>query len=153
MVIAKVMVVDDNNQDREMLAWALRRHGMEVIEVADPREAVATAAAGQPDIIILDLVMPLMDGFEVCKRLKLDPPTHEIPVVFLSSSDNPSDTIRSLHLGCIDFLHKPISFDELAEIVLRHNAIESVTKAWRRVRPHLIRFAEKYGGDDDDRAL
>jgi two-component system cell cycle response regulator len=105
---AKILVVDDVEANVRLLEAKLSAEYYEVVGVNDGVTALATAAAILPDIILLDVMMPGMDGFEVCRRLKEDPITRHIPVVLVTALDGRSDRITGLEAGADDFLTKPI---------------------------------------------
>lgn len=109
----RVLIVDDEAPMRFLLSKQLKRAGFEVTPTADG-EAALVATAGEPfDVIVLDVIMPGMDGFEVCRRLKADPQTAAIPVIFLSASCSGEFRRRAFSLGAADFLAKPFETDEL----------------------------------------
>ena len=103
----KILIVDDELSARTGLAKLLGREGFEVSQAGDGQSALAACASFRPDLILLDIVMPGMDGFEVCRRLKTNPATHHIPVVMVTALDQPSDRVRGLESGADDFLSKP----------------------------------------------
>ncbi len=104
----RVLVVDDERDIVDLLRYNLAREGYEVLAAFDGREALEKAAE-KPDLILLDLMMPVMDGVETCKRLKADPATAHIPVVFLTARSGEVDEILGLELGADDYIQKPIS--------------------------------------------
>ena len=106
----KVLVVDDELLIRQFLTTGLRYEGYEVLEARDGSEALTLAAHFQPDIVILDLVMPGTDGYEVCRRLRGRP---DLGIVMLTAKDELHDRVRGLDLGADDYLVKPFEFDEL----------------------------------------
>jgi two-component system OmpR family response regulator len=106
----KVLVVDDDPHLREVVRFALAKAGFHVVEAADGREALASFAAAAPDLVVLDIVLPGMDGTEVCRQLRT---TSRVPIVFLSSRDDEVDRIVGLELGGDDYLTKPFSPREL----------------------------------------
>ena len=101
-----------------MLEAALRHLGFEVFPVANGRDALAAVATVQPDLIVLDVMMPDLDGFEVCRRLRTE--GKRVPVLFLTARDATDDKVRGLTLGADDYLVKPFSLEEL---VARVNAV------------------------------
>jgi two-component system, OmpR family, alkaline phosphatase synthesis response regulator PhoP len=107
-VAKKVLVVDDERDIVDLLEYNLTREGFEVISAHDGTEALVRAQE-HPDLIILDLMMPGLDGFETCKRLKADPRTSATPVMFLTARDTEVDEIVGLELGADDYIRKPIS--------------------------------------------
>jgi two-component system OmpR family response regulator len=118
-----LLVVDDEENLRSMLAAALRHHGFEVTTAENGREALALIPEIHPDLVLLDVMMPDLDGFEVCRRLRSD--GDRTPVLFLTARDATDDKVRGLTLGGDDYLQKPFSLDELvarANAVLRRTA-------------------------------
>lgn len=106
-----LLLVDDEDNLRSMLDAALRHHGFDVHPVADGRQALAEIATVVPDLIVLDVMMPDLDGFEVCRRLRND--GVKAPVLFLTAKDGTEDKVRGLTLGGDDYLVKPFSLEEL----------------------------------------
>jgi two-component system OmpR family response regulator len=117
--VRTVLLVDDDQNLREVARYALSRAGFHVEEAANGRDALAAARAKPPDLIVLDVRMPEMDGLEVCRELRK---TSRVPIVFLSSADEEIDRVLGLELGGDDYLGKPFSPRELvarARAVLR----------------------------------
>jgi two-component system cell cycle response regulator len=106
---ARILVVDDVPANVKLMEARLSAEYFDVISVLSGQEALATCERAQCDIVLLDVMMPDMDGFEVCRRLKTDPATHHIPVVMVTALDSPSDRNRGLEAGADDFLTKPVS--------------------------------------------
>jgi len=107
----RLLLVDDEDNLRTMLEAALRHNGFDVATAAGGREALAAAVAGEPDLVVLDVMLPDLDGFEVCRRLRAD--GVRTPVLFLTARDATEDKVRGLTLGGDDYLVKPFSLDEL----------------------------------------
>ena len=106
-----------------MLTAALRHHGFTITAAANGREALRMIAEERPDLVVLDVMMPELDGFEVCRRLRAD--GDRTPVVFLTARDDTDDKVRGLTLGGDDYLQKPFSLDELVarvDAVLRRTS-------------------------------
>lgn len=115
-----LLIVDDEANLRSMLSAALRHHGFEVTEADNGRSALEAVARERPDLIVLDVMMPDIDGFEVCRRLRAE--SNHTPVLFLTARDETGDKVRGLTLGGDDYLQKPFSLDELVariEAILR----------------------------------
>jgi len=106
----KVLVVDDELLIRQFLTTGLRYEGYEVLEAKDGSEALTLATRFQPDIVILDLVMPGTDGYEVCRRLRGRP---DVGILMLTAKDELQDRVQGLDLGADDYLVKPFEFEEL----------------------------------------
>ncbi len=116
----KIMIVDDHEDAREMMRFSIENFGYEVIEAAGPYEAIDKAAELQPDLILMDVGMPLLDGFSATDLLKAQRATASIPVVIVTGySDVHSQASRS---GCVDVIYKPVDFDKLSEVLARHTA-------------------------------
>ena len=115
-----LLIVDDEDNLRSMLVAALRHHGFQVSSAATGRDALAEVAAVAPDLVVLDVMLPDLDGFEVCRRLRAD--GNHTPVLFLTARDTTEDLVRGLTLGGDDYMQKPFSLEELvarATAVLR----------------------------------
>jgi two-component system cell cycle response regulator len=106
---ARVLVVDDVPANVKLLEARLSAEYFDVAVAMNGTEALAICAKAECDIVLLDVMMPDMDGFEVCRRLKSNPATHHIPVVIVTALDHPSDRVRGLDAGADDFLTKPVS--------------------------------------------
>jgi two-component system phosphate regulon response regulator PhoB len=111
--MAKVLVVEDEPEMRELLCHNLRGVGMTVLTAATGSEAVSSATQELPDLILLDLTLPEMDGFEVCKQLRRDPRTEWIPIIVVSARSFELDRVLALELGADDYVTKPFSPREL----------------------------------------
>ncbi len=105
---ARVLVVDDILSNVKLLEAKLSAEYFEVVSAYNGLEALAKIAEHAPDIVLLDVMMPGMDGFEVCRRIKSDPKTAYIPVVMVTTLDQPSDRVAGLDAGAVDFLTKPV---------------------------------------------
>jgi two-component system, OmpR family, response regulator len=115
-----LLIVDDEENLRSMLAAALRHHGFEVSSAATGREALAAVKDRSPELVVLDVMLPDLDGFEVCRRMRAA--GDHTPVLFLTARDATEDKVRGLTLGGDDYLQKPFSLEELvarATAVLR----------------------------------
>ena len=106
---ARVLVVDDVPANVKLLEARLSAEYFDVITAYNGAEALAVCERAECDIVLLDVMMPDMDGFEVCRRLKSNPATHHIPVVMVTALDQPSDRVKGLEAGADDFLTKPVS--------------------------------------------
>jgi two-component system OmpR family response regulator len=118
----KVLVVDDDRHIRDVVSFALRKEGFAVVEAGDGAAALACAEREKPDLLVLDILMPEMDGTEVCRQLRA---ASAVPIIFLSSKDDEIDRIVGLELGGDDYVTKPFSPRELVarvKAVLRRRA-------------------------------
>lgn len=112
-----ILIADDDPHIRELLVFAFRKAGLDTVEAADGEAALATVAATPPDLIVLDINMPRMDGLEVCRRLRAQ---GEVPILFLSARDDEIDRVLGIELGADDYVVKPFS---PREVVARSMAI------------------------------
>ena len=134
---ARILVVDDQPIGQLVLQHLLGAH-YEVVLAGDGEEALARAkAAPAPDLILLDVMMPELDGFEVCRRLKASPATRDIPVLFLTELDNPSDEADGLAAGAEDFLHKPVTEPVVLARVRTHLRLSQATRTLREHNQNL----------------
>jgi len=120
--MAKILYVEDNDDNIYMLSNRLRRRGYEVVVARDGMQGVAMAKSEQPSLIIMDLVLPDIDGWEATRRIRSEPLTREIPVIALSASVTSEDKDRSIAAGCDDFDTKPVQLERLMqkiELLLR----------------------------------
>jgi two-component system, OmpR family, response regulator len=109
--VPSVLVVDDEPNIRELVQVALQFHGCSVTTAATGKDALRQAETGRPDLIVLDVMLPDLDGFEVCRRLRAG--GNEVPVIFLTARDTSSDTVTGLALGGDDYVTKPFSVESL----------------------------------------
>lgn len=109
----KILIVDDESSARAALETLLRREGYDVHDAADGQSALAACSDFKPDLILLDILMPGIDGFEVCRRIKETPETRLTPVVLITGLSDTEDRIRGITAGADDFLSKPIDINEL----------------------------------------
>ena len=109
----KILTVDDDAVSLKLLSDALTPEGYDVVPANSGAAALAAAAAQIPDLIILDIRMPQMGGFEVCRELKERPESRDIPVIFLSAVTETVERVQGLKLGAVDFISKPFQVDEL----------------------------------------
>jgi len=107
----RLLLVDDEDNLRSMLEAALRHHGFDVATAATGRQALDAVTAAAPDLLVLDVMLPDLDGFEVCRRLRTE--GTRTPVLFLTARDATEDKVRGLTLGGDDYLVKPFSLEEL----------------------------------------
>ena len=129
MAHEKIMVVDDEEDIQELVRYNLERNGYEVSCVSSGEEAIDEIRSFRPDLLILDLMLPGIDGFEVCRTLKNDPKAEHIPIVMLTAKGEESDVVTGLELGAEDYIVKPFSPQVLlarARAVLRRVAREPV---------------------------
>jgi len=115
--MSKVLVIEDSATQREMIADLLRKNGLTVIEASDGLEALDKIQGAPPDLVILDIVMPKMNGYEVCRRLKADPGMQGVPVVMCSSKGEEFDRYWGMKQGADAYVAKPFQPNELVGTV------------------------------------
>lgn len=111
--MTKILLVEDNELNRDMLSRRLQRHGYEVLCAGDGQSGVAMAQEEMPDLILMDLSLPILDGWEATRRLKADSQTRAIPVIALTAHALPGDREQALQAGCDDYDSKPIELPGL----------------------------------------
>ena len=109
----KILLVEDNEMNRDMLARRLQRKGYEVVIAVDGEEAVRMAQSQAPDLILMDIRLPVMDGWEAMRRIKIMPETQSIPIIALTAHAMAGDRERCLEAGCEDYDTKPVEFKRL----------------------------------------
>ncbi len=127
-----VLVVDDDKHALEIISRLLQKEGFNVLRAASGRQALDTVAAQPVDVILLDVMMPEMDGFQVCTELRQQEKTHDIPVILLTAKDDLETRVVGMRLGVSEFLTKPINKIEL----------------FARVRAQVHQRSIEYGIDD-----
>jgi two-component system alkaline phosphatase synthesis response regulator PhoP len=128
MAKARILIVDDEEDILELLKYNISKEGFDVISAENGEEGLALAHSHAPDLIVLDLMMPGIDGLDVCKKLKAEDDTRAIPVIMLTAKGTESDIIVGLELGADDYVSKPFSPKVLMariKSVLRRSGIES----------------------------
>jgi CheY-like chemotaxis protein len=111
--MARILLVEDNEMNRDMLARRLQRRGYGVLIAPDGAEGVAQAQAEVPDLILMDMSLPVLDGWEATRRLKATPETRAIPVIALTAHAMSGDREKALEAGCDDYDTKPVEFNRL----------------------------------------
>jgi two-component system, OmpR family, alkaline phosphatase synthesis response regulator PhoP len=119
MTRGTILVVDDEEDIQELIRFSLLREGYDVVAVGTGHQALTVARSRQPSLIILDLLLPEIQGLDVCKMLKADQKTHAIPIIILSAKGEESDIVAGLELGADDYITKPFSPKVLAARVRR----------------------------------
>ena len=124
---ALILVVDDHQLSRELLKAYLAAAGYDAIEAADGAEALEALETNMPDLVLLDIIMPRVDGFEVCRKIKEDPRTTLLPVIMVTGLEDFDAKMKALELGADDYINKPISEKELLMRVHNHLRIKTLT--------------------------
>lgn len=132
----KVVVIEDEADILEVIQYNLSREGYEVVVVSEGGEAVDVAKAAKPDLILLDLMLPGIDGIEVCRRLKFEESTRNVPVIMVTAKGEESDIVLGLGLGADDYVVKPFSPRELIariKAVLRRGQLKEEREVGERI--------------------
>jgi two-component system, cell cycle response regulator DivK len=126
-VTPKILLVEDNEMNRDMLTRRLQRKGYEVILALDGGQGVALAGEHTPDLILMDMSLPVLDGWEATRRLKAQPQTQAIPIIALTAHAMEGDRAKALAAGCDDYDTKPIELPRLLEkiTVLLQNKVSA----------------------------
>jgi CheY-like chemotaxis protein len=111
--MAKILLVEDNEMNRDMLSRRLIRSGYEVVMAVQGEEGVALARSATPDLVLMDMSLPVLDGWEATRLLKSDPATREIPVIALTAHAMSGDREKAREAGCDDFDTKPVEYPRL----------------------------------------
>jgi CheY-like chemotaxis protein len=113
--MAKILLVEDNEMNRDMLSRRLTRNGFEVVIAVDGRKGVEMATSEKPDLILMDMSLPVMDGWDATRQVKADPATKSIPVIALTAHAMVEDRDKAIAAGCDDFDTKPVELPRLLE--------------------------------------
>ena len=132
-----ILVVDDTATNLQVLVRTLQTSGHRILAAKDGPTALDIAKRAQPDLMLLDIMMPGMDGFEVCRRLKAEPETRHTMVIFLSARGELADKVSGLELGAIDYITKPIQGEEVLARVAVHLTRQHLERELRQSRDRL----------------
>ena len=113
--MSKILVVEDNEMNRDMLTRRLERKGFEVVVAINGKVGIDMASSSNPDIILMDLSLPVIDGWEATRQIKADPATQSIPVIALTAHAMAGDEQKALEAGCDDYDTKPIDLSRLLD--------------------------------------
>ncbi|MBF2028802.1 MAG: response regulator [Oscillatoriales cyanobacterium C42_A2020_001] len=117
--MSKILLVEDNEMNRDMLSRRLVRKGFQILIAVDGAQGIATAIAERPDLILMDMSLPEMDGWEATRQLKATPETQAIPIIALTAHAMAGDREKCLDAGCDDYDTKPIEFPRLLTKIQR----------------------------------
>jgi sigma-B regulation protein RsbU (phosphoserine phosphatase) len=140
-----LLLVDDNPTNLQVLYQTLEGTGCKLLVAKDGETALTIAQKASPDLILLDIMMPGIDGFEVCRRLKEDPATASIPVIFLSALTDTKDKVQGLQLGAVDYVSKPFQPDEVIARVNTHLTIHRLKREVENKKDELEHELEVVG--------
>ncbi len=113
--MAKILLVEDNEMNRDMLSRRLQRRGHEIVMAVDGQEGLDQANASAPELVLLDMSLPVVDGWEVARRLKKDDATKSIPIIALTAHAMAGDREKAIEAGCDDYDTKPVELPRLLE--------------------------------------
>jgi len=134
---AKILVVDDNEKNVELLEAILQAAGFEVLKAYNGKQAIEMVGKERPDLLLLDIMMPELDGFQVCEILRKDPQNAGLPVIMVTAKDKESDIVQSLERGADDYIVKPINKKELLSKIE-----DMLAKASRKSLPSQFYFKQ-----------
>lgn len=146
----RILIVDDDEDARDFLRVVLMSAGYGVDEAEDGEQALRRTARELPDLILLDIVMPGMDGLDVCRRMREDPAYDDVPIVFLSARQKADDKIAGLEAGGVDYITKPFHAGEVLVRVSNQLRIKALTEALKRANASLVLKQQRI--DEDLRA-
>jgi len=141
----KILIADDNPTNVELLEVYLSDVGCRTAVAVDGRDTLEKVAQFQPDLILLDIMMPKLSGFEVCKKLKEDPATRDIMILMVTALNELGDIERAVAAGCDDFLSKPVNKLELLKRVENMLRLRHVTDELERLRRYIDGMEEATG--------
>jgi CheY-like chemotaxis protein len=133
----RILIADDNTQNRELLEAYLADEGHEILMTADGRQTVDVATEQQPDLILLDIMMPKLSGYEVCEKLKSDERTKNIPILMVTALRDMADIEKAVAAGADDFLSKPVHRIELKTRVKSLLRVRHLTSERDRLLAYL----------------
>jgi diguanylate cyclase (GGDEF)-like protein len=132
-----ILIVDDTLHNVRLLSEMLQKQGYTIRKALNGKMAIMAVQARLPDLILLDIMMPDMDGYQVCQHLKADPQTAEIPVIFLSALDDVFDKVKAFVIGGADYITKPFQFEEVLVRVRNQLAITTADRAVHQLQTEL----------------
>jgi two-component system sensor histidine kinase/response regulator len=133
----EILIVDDIPSNLNFLSEVLHAEGIGVMLATTGADAIEIARYKLPDLILLDIAMPMMDGYEVCEKLKSEPETRDIPVIFLTARTEPEDILKGFQTGAVDYILKPFNAMELMARVKTHLELRNKTEALKSVNSRL----------------
>ena len=139
---SRILVVDDTPANIQALAAILKERGYQISVATNGRQALEVLARVQPDLILLDVMMPEMDGFETCRRLKASEQWRQIPVIFLTAKTETADIVQGFELGAVDYVAKPFNAHELLARVNTHLTIDELRRSLAGKNAELARAHE-----------
>jgi len=117
--MAKILLVEDNDVNRDMMTRRLQRRGFAIVSAIDGQQGVDLAGSENPDLILMDMSLPVLDGWEATRQIKANPHTRDIPVIGLTAHAMVGDRDQALNAGCDDYATKPVEFEKLVQLINR----------------------------------
>src|SRR5919199_4365317 len=145
-----ILVVDDTPQNLRLLVSILQKQGYEVRPVPNGKLALSGARGFLPDLIVLDIMMPEMDGYEVCSQLKADARTKDIPIIFISAIDELVDKVKAFEVGGVDYITKPFQMEEVLARVETHLALQHLQKSLQDKNDELAKTNQEFKKSNND---
>ncbi|NDJ34468.1 MAG: response regulator [Chloroflexi bacterium] len=143
-MVADILVIDHNISSLHLLRAVLMREGYKVRAVTSGEEGLKAASRQPPDLILLDVIMPGMDGFTVCRLIQNDPTLREVPVIFMTSLTDPADKVTGFEAGAVDYIVKPLEEVEVLLRVKTHLRIRQQQEQERQIFQELTRLQEEF---------
>ncbi|HEY9608287.1 response regulator [Allocoleopsis sp.] len=148
-----ILIVDDTPTNLEVLLDFLENSGFKVRVAEDGESAIEGAEYAPPDLILLDVLMPGIDGFETCRRLKANPATQDIPVIFMTALTDTVDKVRGLNLGAVDYITKPLQHEEVLARINLHLSLRNLTKTLKEQNMRLEQEIQERKRSEQEREL
>jgi adenylate cyclase len=149
--VSRILVVDDTPANIQTLTAILKERGYQISVATNGRQALEVVSKLRPDLILLDVMMPEMDGFEACQKLKASAEWHDIPIIFLTAKTETDDIVRGFELGAVDYVAKPFNTHELLARVNTHLSIDRLRRENERLLLNILPapIAERLKSGDD----
>ena len=145
MPTSRILIADDSPTNVELMEAYLSNVGCEILVAADGRDTLDQVARFRPDLILLDIMMPKLSGFEVCRKIKEDPATKGIMILMVTALSEPGDIERGVAAGCDDFLSKPVNKLELLKRVENMLRLRHMTDEVQRLRSYIDSMEDNAG--------
>jgi CheY-like chemotaxis protein len=146
----RILIADDNQPNRELLEAYLTEIDCDVEHAADGQDTLVKVKSFQPDLILLDVMMPKLSGFEVCQKLKADAATRKIMILMVTALNEAGDIERAVKAGTDDFLSKPVNKVELLKRVENMLKLKDITDELERLRRYIEEMERREDDSDDD---
>lgn len=134
----EILIADDNAENLRVLSDILRKEGYKIRIAQNGRQALASIEASEPDLLLLDVHMPEMDGFTVCKNLKSDEKNHILPIIFISALQDTFNKLQAFEAGAVDYITKPFEIKEVTARIKTHLKLRLYTVELKNLKQQLI---------------